>query len=222
MGLLTGYICLILLVLLLLKYISQRFNFTKLNTFLRKTHKFAAYGFLIVTIIHFILVIPVLDTRAFIVSASGIAMMVFGLLLTIFCHTLKDRKKEIKFHKAFSLVIFVMLLAHIVFYVVDFKNYLTAMNNISVSEVDLNTIDDGEYIGEYDAGYIYAKVKITIKDHTISNVELLEHNHERGIKSEKALPDIIKNEQKIDVDTVSGATNSSRVIKQACMNALVK
>ena len=102
------------------------------------------------------------------------------------------------------------------------QSYLTAMDNISVSEVDLNTIDDGEYIDEYDAGYIYAKVKITIKDHTISNVELLEHNHERGIKAEKALPDIIKNEQKIDVDTVSGATNSSRVIKQACMNALVK
>lgn len=222
MGLLTGYISLILLILLLAKYVTKRCHLTKINAFLMKIHKYAAGGFLVVSILHLILVLPVFDTRAVIVSVSGIVIIVVGILLTISCHTIKNKKVEIKFHRLFSMIILLMLITHMVFYFIDFKNYLTAMDNISVREVDLNTIENGEYIGEYDAGYIYAKVKITIKDHTISNVEILKHNHERGIKAEKALPDIIKNEQKIDVDTVSGATNSSRVIKQACMNALVK
>ena len=156
MGLLTGYISLILLILLLAKYVTKRCHLTKINAFLMKIHKYAAGGFLVVSILHLILVLPVFDTRAVIVSVSGIVIIVVGILLTISCHTIKNKKVEIKFHRLFSMIILLMLITHMVFYFIDFKNYLTAMDNISVSEVDLNTIENGEYIGEYDAGYIYA------------------------------------------------------------------
>ena len=47
----------------------------------------------------------------------------------------------------------------------------------------------------------------------------MEHRHERGKAAEKVIEKIIE-EQKIDVDAVSGATNSSTVIKKAVENAL--
>lgn len=219
MGLITGYICLILLLLLLALFISQKFHLKKMNAFLMKIHKFAAYGFIGVAALHLLLVLEVLDTRSVIVNISGIVMIVVGILLTVVYHTMKNRKKQMKLHHLFSLVIAVALLFHIVFYFIDFFNYLSALNEIEIHEVNLDEIEDGDYIGEYDVGYIYAKVKVTVSDHTITNVELLEHNHERGIRAESIVNTIVA-EQKIDVDTVSGATNSSRVIKMACENAL--
>ena len=219
MGLITGYICLILLLLLLALFISQKFHLKKMNAFLMKIHKFAAYGFIGVAALHFLFVLEVLDTRSVIVNISGIVMIVVGILLTVVYHTMKNRKKQMKLHHLFSLVIAVALLFHIVFYFIDFFNYLSALNEIEIHEVNLDEIEDGDYIGEYDVGYIYVKVKVTVSDHTITNIELLEHNHERGIRAESIVNTIVA-EQKIDVDTVSGATNSSRVIKMACENAL--
>ena len=60
---------------------------------------------------------------------------------------------------------------------------------------------------------------MTIKNHAIAQIELLEHDHERGAKAESIIDTMIT-KQTIDVDTVSGATNSSLVIKKACENAV--
>lgn len=53
----------------------------------------------------------------------------------------------------------------------------------------------------------------------IANINILEHRHERG-KTAEVIADSIVDEQKIDVDAISGATNSSTVIKKAVENAL--
>ena len=219
MGIITGYLSLILLLLVLAKYVCKRCNMEKANAFFMKIHKYVAFGFLLMSIIHFVLVLQVLDTRAIIITVSGIIIVVVGVVLTIVCHVIKDHKKEIHYHRFFSLLILIMTLVHIVFYFIDFGNYQSAINTITVDSVDLRTIEDGDYIGEYDVGYIYAKVKVTIKNHAIAQVELLEHNHERGVKAESII-DTMVTKQTIDVDTVSGATNSSLVIKKACENAI--
>lgn len=85
-------------------------------------------------------------------------------------------------------------------------------------EVDLSEIPDGVYTGESDVGYIYAKVRLSVKNGKIEKAELLEHRNERGSAAENILDSIISN-QRINVDVVSGATNSSQVIKKACENA---
>lgn len=68
-------------------------------------------------------------------------------------------------------------------------------------------------------GYIYAKVQVIIKDGKISEIEILEHRNERGQGAEGISEKIIE-QQRIDADTVTGATNSSLVIEKACENAL--
>lgn len=221
MGIITGYICLLFMILLLVKYITKRCHLTKINALLMRIHKYAAGGFLVVGIAHFILVIKVIDTRNIVVVMSGLVILVTGIALVFVCHSMKNRKKELMFHRGFSLVIAVMLIIHVVFYFADFNSYQKAIRDILIDEVDLNTIENGEYIGECDAGYIYAKVKVTVYNHAITNVELLEHDHERGDKAESIVQTIV-DEQRVDVDAVSGATNSSKVIEKACANALMK
>ncbi len=66
---------------------------------------------------------------------------------------------------------------------------------------------------------IFAKVEVTVQDGAVINFDILEHKNGRG-KPAEIVVDRMVEEQKIDVDAVSGATNSSIVIKKAVENAL--
>lgn len=74
------------------------------------------------------------------------------------------------------------------------------------------------YVGEYDVDFVYAKVEVTVQNGAVTNIDILEHKNGRG-KPAEIVADRIIQEQRIDVDAVSGATNSSVVIKKAVENA---
>lgn len=112
-------------------------------------------------------------------------------------------------------------IAALLLYFNSVNQYKKSVASISITNVDLNKIPDGSYIGDCDVDFIYAKVKVTVVKGTITNIDLLEHKNERGSKAETITDDIVR-EQKINVDTVSGATNSSKVIMQAVENALLQ
>ena len=78
--------------------------------------------------------------------------------------------------------------------------------------LDISNVPDGVYVGEYDVDFVYAKVEVTVQNGVITNIDILEHKNGRGSRAEVVVDRIIE-EQKIDVDAVSGATNSSIVIK---------
>lgn len=99
--------------------------------------------------------------------------------------------------------------------------YKQAVRETTVDEINISDVSDGIYIGEYDVNFIYAKVEVTVQDGKITNIELLEHKNERG-KPAEAILDKMIDAQRINVDAVSGATNSSTVIKKAAENALKK
>ena len=128
-------------------------------------------------------------------------------------------KKQIKI--AISIIAMTIVVASLFLanYLSSVQNYKNAVDEITYEHKDVQTIPDGSYIGECNVQFIYAKVKVTVKDHTITDIVLLEHRHERGAKAESILKEILT-QQKIDVDVVAGATNSSKVIKKALDNAL--
>ena len=66
---------------------------------------------------------------------------------------------------------------------------------------------------------VSAKVSVTIKDHRIESIELLEHNNGQGAGAE-VIPSIVVEKQTMQIDTISGATYSSKVILKAIENAL--
>jgi len=99
------------------------------------------------------------------------------------------------------------------------NDYQKMIADTTYQNMDASLVPDGEYIGEYDTEFVYAKVCVTVKSGTIAAIDLLEHRNGRGTPAERIIDDILA-QQKIDVDAVSGATNSSIVIKKAVDNAL--
>ncbi|EOS74946.1 hypothetical protein C817_04554 [Dorea sp. 5-2] len=106
-----------------------------------------------------------------------------------------------------------------IIYLKSVADYKQAVKETTFEEINISDISDGVYIGEYDVDFIYAKVEVTVQNGEITNINILEHRHERG-KTAEVITDSIVDEQKIDVDAISGATNSSTVIKKAVENAL--
>ena len=129
---------------------------------------------------------------------------------------------KISTKKMISFIILLLLLIALICGVVYLKkvtDYKQAVGETTFGEIDIADVSDGIYIGEYDVNFIYAKVEVTVEDGEIVSINILEHRHERGKAAETVIEKIIE-EQKIDVDAVSGATNSSTVIKKAVENAL--
>ena len=124
--------------------------------------------------------------------------------------------------KVVLLVIMLLLLIGLVWGIIYLKSvadYKQAVKETTFEEINISDISDGVYIGEYDVNFIYAKVEVTVQNGEITNINILEHRNERG-KAAEAITNKIVDEQKIDVDAISGATNSSTVIKKAVENAL--
>ena len=118
--------------------------------------------------------------------------------------------------------VMILLLIDLVWGIIYLKSvadYRQAVRETTFEDIDISDIPDGVYVGEYDVDFIYAKVEVTVQNGEITNINILEHRHERG-KTAEVITDSIVDEQKIDVDAISGATNSSTVIKKAVENAL--
>ena len=120
-----------------------------------------------------------------------------------------------------ALLLLIIGLAVLSAYLKSLADYKEAVRTTIFHEAAISELSDGVYIGEYDVNFIYAKVEVTIQAGEIKEISLIEHKNDRG-KSAEAVIDKIIDEQKIDVDAVSGATNSSIVIKKAVDNALEK
>ena len=118
--------------------------------------------------------------------------------------------------------VMILLLIDLVWRIIYLKSvadYRQAVRETTFEDINISDIPDGVYVGEYDVDFIYAKVEVTVQNGEIANINILEHRHERG-KTAEVITDSIVDEQKIDVDAISGATNSSTVIKKAVENAL--
>ena len=126
------------------------------------------------------------------------------------------KKKTVLFVIAFLLLVgFVWG----ILYLKSVADYKKAVKETTFEDIHISDIPDGVYVGEYDVNFIYAEVEVTVQNGEITNINILEHRNERG-KTAEVIADSIVDEQKIDVDAISGATNSSIVIKKAVENAL--
>lgn len=105
------------------------------------------------------------------------------------------------------------------YYGIRLWKYKQNVAQIRIQNVDMNTVPDGEYFGDCDVDFVAAKVRVVVAEHRIAEIQLLEHYHDRGAAAE-TLPETIVQEQRLDVDAVTGATSSSKVIQEAVYNAL--
>ncbi|NCB33361.1 MAG: FMN-binding protein [Erysipelotrichia bacterium] len=91
-------------------------------------------------------------------------------------------------------------------------------NQVNVP-IDLQQVVDGSYSGSSDGGMVQVEVQVTVKDHQITSIDLLRHDCGTG-KPAEAILDTMVAENTDDVDAVSGATLSSKTIRNAVNVAL--
>jgi uncharacterized protein with FMN-binding domain len=96
---------------------------------------------------------------------------------------------------------------------------LEKLANAAIRDIDITALADGIYTGGYSMFPVSAEVRVTVKGQRITGIELLEHNNGRGAPAE-VIPSCVVEAQSFDVDAVSGATYSSKVILKAIENAL--
>ncbi len=99
------------------------------------------------------------------------------------------------------------------------KKGLEQLAHTTISDVDLAGMEDGVYTGSYKAFPVAAEVTVNVNNHKITGIELVKHNNGQGAPAE-VIPERVVKAQTLDVDMVSGATYSSRVILKAIENAL--
>lgn len=202
------------------KFITKRIGSKKLDAVMGKGHKVLAIVALVLTIFHLVSVWKLRYQRPVGMYIAGFVMLVMMLIaLASFLLRKQLKKNWFVIHRGAAIIIIGCLCVHVYFGISSLNHYKERISDITLQDVDLSQVEDGSYVGEYDAGYVYAKVKVVIKDGAIDKIELLEHRTEKG-KSAESVVEQMYQQQTLKVDAVSSATNSSKVIMKAAENAV--
>lgn len=121
--------------------------------------------------------------------------------------------------KKIVIVVLILIVGFSIYFAFVFSGMEDKLAAVELSEVDLSKIEDGIYKGEEKVGLVAAIVEVEVKDNKISSIKLVDHRNWRGKPAEVIIDKVIE-EQKINVDTISGATASSKVILKAIENSL--
>lgn len=105
------------------------------------------------------------------------------------------------------------------FYLKSLAEYRQAVRQISIRQPPLSQLADGLYTGQWDVSFISAKVEVRMEGGKMKEIRILQHKNGRGQPAE-AVIDRMLAEQSLEVDAVSGATNSSKVLQKAVEQAL--
>ena len=128
-------------------------------------------------------------------------------------------KKGIKITLIVLAVVVLIVAVLIIVFTSMAKGLEAYLEEVEIREVDLGTVSDGSYHSRVDAGVIIVELEVEVGNHAIRDIRLLEHRNGQGGEAENIIPRIIE-EQRINVDGISGATYSSLVIQDAVMKAL--
>lgn len=89
------------------------------------------------------------------------------------------------------------------------------------SPSDISRVADGIYYGSAETLLVKADVEVRVKSGALQSILITHHDNGFGAPAE-AITDTMVAQNTLDVDAVSGATVSSRVIQSAAYTALEK
>ncbi len=111
-----------------------------------------------------------------------------------------------------------LVIAGVIYFAQATRN-LEALVDKQIGDINLSEVVDGSYEGSYDSFPISVIVAVTVKDSEITKIDIIRHVSGQGGPGEAIVDKVIK-AQSLDVDAISGATYSSKVILFAIENAL--
>ena len=118
--------------------------------------------------------------------------------------------------KYIKTILTILLTAGIILFI---EALLLRPQRLTIDSIHLHEISDGEYIGICQNKLLFAVVNVTVEDHIIQNIEILEHKESYLTQAYQIASDVIA-KQSIDVDSVSHATLTSDTVLKAIENAL--
>ena len=97
---------------------------------------------------------------------------------------------------------------------------LNKIRNMPIKNIVITKVNDGIYKGEAYVGNYTYKVKVTVENHKIVNIEGVDNRKSPYVTyAEGVFTKIIK-QQRVDVDAITGATTTSKAFMKAVENAL--
>ena len=122
---------------------------------------------------------------------------------------------------AFLIIFIVLVVAGIIGFNVFSSTIVKKAYELENTRVDISKVSDGKYEGHSELGPVIVDVNVTVEAGKIVDVEIVRHDNGLGGKANAIAEDIVK-ANSYEVDAVSGATVSSKVIMNAVNNALNK
>jgi uncharacterized protein with FMN-binding domain len=146
-----------------------------------------------------------------------------SLIIIVFISTIKPwgkRKVKREPNRKLILSIFIisslLVLATMAVQSVSLNHY----RNLPIEHVDLTKIENGVYSGKVNYGSDY-EVRVSLKNHKITNIEILQNRESIYAKIAEGIMYKILFENKNNVDVVTGATTTSKVLLKAVEKALL-
>lgn len=96
---------------------------------------------------------------------------------------------------------------------------LKEARNLEIASINLIQVKDGQYQGRYENGRWTNGVNVTVENHKITSIEHLEIGNPAQTQVFVQIIDEILNQQKVDIDTMSGATASTNSFLKAVEDA---
>lgn len=110
----------------------------------------------------------------------------------------------------------------VVVMLIALMNGMGTVKSLTIGDVDLGNVADGVHEGSFKEGRWNYTVAVTVEDHKITGIELVSGKDPGSQKVFAAERDRIIAAQSPNVDTVSGATVTSKALLKAIENALSK
>ena len=119
-----------------------------------------------------------------------------------------------------SLIILAFLLISVATMMFIFMNGMEDAKAIQINSVDLSIVEDGDYVGSFDLTRWSNEIKVTVKDHKIIALEVVEDVMFKMDEITTELFDRVIQNQSLDVDIETGATVTSHAYLKAIENVL--
>ena len=98
---------------------------------------------------------------------------------------------------------------------------LKAIKALEIANIDFSSVRDGLYEGYQDNWMVTAKVNVSASGGRVKNIQIIEHNHGPNHGADAITAKVV-DKQSLQVDAISGASYSSKVVLKAIELALRK
>jgi uncharacterized protein with FMN-binding domain len=120
-----------------------------------------------------------------------------------------------------AVLLVVAACGYFLFYVPTMKKHMEVRDMV-IGQINLDAIKDGSYRGEFSYASFTYIVDVTVSGNFITDIEVIQNRESSYAKmAEDVMINVIQ-AQSLQVDTVSGATTTSKALLKAVENALLQ